>query len=129
MAKVKQSAGIKDILINQGADYRLQLRLCAGTTESHSPMDITGYTFACKIRETADSDTVIAEAECEIKDAKDGLMEIHFEDSITGKIETDGEKYSDTSKFVWDVYGTEPNGDTTRLLNGICYVSPGVSFD
>jgi hypothetical protein len=129
MAKVVQTAITKNILINQGADYRLQLKLCTGTVDSHSPIDITGYTFKCKIRETADSDDSVADASCSIIDAKNGIMEVFFDDSVTGKIETDGETYSDTSTFVYDVYSTPPDGDTTRLINGKCYVSPGVSFD
>lgn len=127
--KIKQTAAIKDILVNQGADYRLQLRLCTGTKENHTPIDITGYKFKCKIRETADSDEVLAEADCHIVDAKNGLMEIFFNDSVTGKIETDGQTYDATSKYVWDLYATEPEGDISRIMNGTCYVSPGVSFD
>jgi hypothetical protein len=129
MAKVKQTAVTKDILINQGADYRIQFRLCTGSKDNYSPVDISGYTFECKIRESADSDDVIAEATCSIIDAKNGLMEVFFDDSVTGAIATDGEKYDDTSEFVYDVYAIEPNGDTTRIANGNCYVSPGVSYD
>jgi len=51
MAKPKQTAVAKDILINQGADYRLQFRLCTGTASNYTPIDITGYTFECKIAE------------------------------------------------------------------------------
>lgn len=127
--KVKQTAATKDILVNQGADWRLQFRLCTGTKEEHTPINIDGYKFKCKIRESADSDEVLAEADCHIIDAKTGLMEVFFDDSVTGKIETDGGTYDDTSKFVWDVYAIEPEGDTTRIVNGTCYVSPGVSFD
>ena len=91
--KIKQTAATKDILVNQGADYRLQLRLCTGTKENHTPIDITGYVFKCKIRETADSDETLAEADAHIVDAENGLMEVFFDDSITGKIETDGQTY------------------------------------
>jgi hypothetical protein len=126
MAKIKQTAVTKDILINQGADFRIQLRLRSDET---TPVDITGYTFKSKIRETADSDEALAVADCHIIDAPNGLMEIFFDDSATGQIPTDGDTYSDTESYVWDVYGTAPGGDTIRILNGKCYVSPGVSYD
>lgn len=129
MPKVEQTAATKDILVNQGADYRIQFRLCTGTKEEYTPINIEGYTFKCKIRESADSDEVLAEADCYVVDAEQGLMEVFFDDSVTGLIETDGITYDDTSQYVWDVYVTAPKGDTIRITNGYCYVSPGVSFD
>ena len=129
MPKVTQTAVTKDILINQGADYRMQVRLCKGTKSEHTPIDITGYTFECKIRESADSDEVLGEAECHIVDAVTGLMEVFFDDSVTGQLPTEGTTYDETEQYVWDLYATAPEGDTTRILNGYCYVSPGVSYD
>ena len=126
---VKQTAAVKDILINQGDDFRLQLRLCTGTTASHTPVDITDYTFSSKIRSTTNSKCVLAKASCHIVNAEDGLMEVFFDDAQTGQIPTDGERYDETSEYSWDVYATEPGGDTYRIINGTCYVSPGVSFD
>ena len=71
----------------------------------------------------------MAEADCHIIDAKNGLMEVFFDDLVTGAITTDGVTYDDTEQYVWDLYATETDGDTTRLTNGYCYVSPGVSYD
>lgn len=129
MPKIKQTAVTKDILINQGADFRMQVRLCTGTKNKYVPIDITGYIFECKIRESADSDEVLGEAKCHIIDAEHGLMEIFFDDSVTGQLPTDGTTYDETEQYVWDLYATVPEGDTIRILNGYCYVSPGVSYD
>lgn len=126
---VQQTAATQDILINQGDDFRQQFRLCTGTSDSHTPVDITGYTFSSKIRSTTNSKCVLAKAQCTIIDAKDGVMEVFFSDSETGQIPTDGERYDETSEYSWDIYATEPDGDTYRIVNGSCYVSPGVSFD
>lgn len=127
--RVTQPAAVKDILLNQGADYRMQVRLLTGTKEESTPVDITGYTFSCKVRESADDDAVTAEAQCNIIDAPNGLMEIFFDDAVTGQIDVDGQTYDETTDFVWDLYATAPEGDTLRIMNGTCSVSPGVSFD
>lgn len=127
MAKVVQTAITKNILINQGADFRLQIRLCMGTKETYTPIDITGYTFACKIKEDASDIDSLATADCYIIDAPNGLMEIFFDNLITTNINTEGAKYDDLTQCVWDLYATAPAGDTLRIMNGTCYVSPGVS--
>ena len=127
MNKPIQTAAIKDILINQGADFRLQLRLCIGTSDAYSPIDISGYTFMCKIKEDASDIDTLAVADCNIIDAPHGLMEIFFDNLVTSAIDTDGVTYDDLKQCAWDLYATPPEGDTLRIMNGTCYVSPGVS--
>ena len=71
MAKFKSTVPIYDIIINQGDDYSLQMII---SDSNEVPIDITGYKFTCKVRETAESQEIIAEAECVIHDAQHGVL-------------------------------------------------------
>ena len=125
MAKFKSTVPIYDIIVNQGDDYSLQMII----SDSHEvPINITGYKFTCKVRETAESQEVILEAKCVIHDAKNGILNINFSSSDTGNIDTDGEYYEETNSYYYDVQQTNINGQKERIIQGKFIVSPGVSF-
>ena len=125
MAKFKSTVPIYDIIINQGDDYSLQMII---SDSNEVPIDITGYKFTCKVRETAESQEIITEAECVIHDAKNGILNINFSSSDTGNIDTDGEYYEETNSYYYDVQQTNINGQKERIIQGKFIVSPGVSF-
>lgn len=119
MARAKPLAVVKDITLNQGADFRFQITV--------KGVNITGYTFSCKVRPEATSPEVVAEAKVNLIDPENGIVEFHFEDDDTGDIPIEGTTYEDMEEFTYDVLMIDPDGEATRLLNGMCYVSPGVS--
>lgn len=125
MAKFKSTVPVYDITVNQGDDYSLQMIVNDG---KNAPIDITGYTFACKVRETAESQAVIAEAECVIADAPNGVLNINFSSEVTGNIDTDGDYYGETNSYYYDVQQTNVNGRKERIVQGKFIVSPGISF-
>lgn len=125
MAKFKSIVPVYDITVNQGDDYSLQMIV---SDSQNVPIDITGYTFACKVRETAESQEVIAEAECVISDATKGVLNINFSSNVTGNIDTDGEYYGETNSYYYDVQQTNKNGRKERIVQGKFIVSPGISF-
>lgn len=125
MAKFKSTVPVYDITVNQGDDYSLQMIV---SDSKNTPIDITGYTFACKVRETAESQEVIAEAECVIADAPNGVLNINFSSEVTGNIDTDGEYYGETNSYYYDVQQTNVNGRKERIVQGKFIVSPGISF-
>ena len=92
------------------------------------PIDITGYKFACKVRETAESQEIITEAECVIHDAQNGVLNINFSSNDTSNIDTDGEYYGETNSYYYDVQQTNTNGQKERIIQGKFIVSPGISF-
>lgn len=114
-----------DLTINQGDDFVFQIRLKYNDSDTH---DITGNTYRCRVRESAKSDKVVIDADCTIVDAEQGLLEIHFKDEDTRNIKTTGSNYSTTSKYTYDLVEYKPNGTVTRLLQGMFYVSPGISW-
>ena len=125
MAKFKSTVPVYDITINQGDDYSLQMVV---SDSKNAPIDITGYTFACKVRETAENQEVIAEAECVIADAPKGVLNINFSSEVTGNIDTDGDYYGETNSYYYDVQQTNVNGRKERIVQGKFIVSPGISF-
>ena len=125
MAKFKSTVPVYDIIVNQGDDYSLQMII---SDSNEVPIDITGYKFACKVRETAESQETLAEAECEIYNAKNGVVNINFSSESTGNIDTDGEYYEETNSYYYDVQQTNTKGQKERIIQGKFIVSPGVSF-
>lgn len=125
MAKFKSTVPVYDITVNQGDDYSLQMIV---SDSKNMPIDITDYKFACKVRETAESQEVIAEAECAIADAQKGVLNINFSSDVTGNIDTDGEYYGETNSYYYDVQQTNVNGRKERIVQGKFIVSPGISF-
>lgn len=125
MAKFKSTVPVYDITVNQGDDFSLQMVI----SDAHNaPIDITGYKFTCKVRETAENDNVIAEAECIIKDATQGILDVNFSSDVTSKIDTYGEYYGETSSYYYDIQQTNTNGRKERIVQGKFIVSPGISF-
>ena len=125
MAKFKSTVPVYDITVNQGDDYSLQMIV---SDSKNAPIDITGYKFTCKVRETAENDNIIAEAECVIKDATQGVLDVNFSSDVTSKIDTDGEYYGETNSYYYDVQQTNTNGRKERIVQGKFIVSPGISF-
>lgn len=125
MPKFKSTVPVYDITVNQGDDYSLQMVVSDGQNQ---PIDITGYKFTCKVRETAENDNVIAEADCIIKDATQGVLDVSFSSDVTGKIDTDGDYYGETSSYYYDIQQTNTNGRKERIVQGKFIVSPGISF-
>lgn len=125
MAKFKSTVPVYDIIVNQGDDYSLQMII---SNNDDVPIDITGYQFTCKVRETAESQEIILEAECVIHDALNGILNINFSSNDTSNIDTDGEYYGETNSYYYDVQQINTNGQKERIIQGKFIVSPGISF-
>ena len=125
MAKFKSTVPVYDIIVNQGDDYSLQMII---SNNDDVPIDITGYQFTCKVRETAESQEIILEAECVIHDAPNGVLNINFSSNDTSNIDTDGEYYGEPNSYYYDVQQTNTNGQKERIIQGKFIVSPGISF-
>ena len=127
MAKVTQDTPVKNIIINQGEDYRFQMKLFSGTDTNKVPMDITGYVFTCKVREEAGSDTAVLTADCSILDPIEGTLDVHFKAGDSDSVSLTGTYYGDLTQFVYDVFMKDLSGSEKRILCGYAYISPSVS--
>lgn len=128
MPKVTQTTPTHNLVIPQGEDYRFQIKLYTGeTAEDKEPKNITGHQFTCKVREEAPDDAVILTADCHIVDPLNGIVEIHFEADDSDILELDGTYYGELTKYTYDVFEIDAEGDEKRILCGYLYVSPSVS--
>jgi hypothetical protein len=108
-------AAIQNFTIEQGTTF---------TTGITYPTDISLNTFACQVKAKASGEPV-ATATCTIV----GLYDIHIEltDEQTWLIPAYGKTYKELTEYTYDVTMSTPDGITSRLLNGIISVSPGVT--
>jgi hypothetical protein len=83
-----------------------------------SAIDITGFTFAGQIRERYQSDAVV-EFTVSIEHATGGKIKVQLTDTQTTAIAAGDYRY--------DIVSTNTSGIKTRLLQGQCEVSPGVT--
>lgn len=124
-SKGKPLSAVYDFNMNQGDDYRLQVQL---KYDDDTPMNISGYEFKCRVRESAEDDNFIVEAEPNIISETEGIVEFHFRDEDTSQIDTTGNDYSELNKYTYDILMKNPDGEVLRVLNGYVFVSPGVSW-
>lgn len=125
MSKSKLFTTVRDFTINQGDDFRFQIVV---KTSDDKPINITGYEFKCRVRKSAEDEEVVISAKTSIVDGAKGIVEFHFKDEDTSQIDTDGDTYAETNEYTYDVLMRTPDGEVTRLLNGMFYVSPGISW-
>lgn len=125
MARKKPQAATYDIIIIQGDDFIFQIQLKDG---QDNPIDITGCSYECKVRETAEEENVILSSQYRLVEPTKGLLEVHFKNEDTAKVDTDGDTYEDVSEYTYDVIQTSEEGQRTRVLQGMFYVSPGISY-
>lgn len=125
MAKRKLSPPTHELVVNQGDDFSFQLVIKDAQKE---PVDITGFSYVCKVRENAESEIVLAEAECTTPEPEHGLVEVSFSHEVTSQIDTDGSYYGELASYYYDVVQINANGKHERILQGPFLVSPGISY-
>ena len=124
-SKGKPQSATHNFTINQGDDFNFQIQVC---TDDNTPIDISDYEFVCRVRETAEEEQIILEADYHIVQPELGIVEFHFKDEDTSKIDTDGLDYSELNRYTYDVIQKDRQGNITSLLNGYLFVSPGISW-
>ena len=87
--------------------------------ENNSAMDLTGYSFASKMRSTHDSSTVVGTFTCTISSGTGGIITVSMPSSTTAAIEE--------AMYVYDLEITSGAGIVTRLLQGQITVNPEVT--
>ena len=127
MSAPTQTAAVKDILINQGADFDIQLTITQTSGTTTVPVNITGYTFTAKVKETANDTDALATFTQEDVDYVNGIVRLHLDGADTANITTDGDNYAKDSHYYWDVLMAPAGKNPQRILNGSAYVSPGIS--
>lgn len=118
------AAGTYDITIEQGTTFALYLTI---KNSDGSPKDLTGYTIAGKIRQSALSASVVQTFTCAVTDASAGQVTVSLTAVQTAALPTSGGAYDELTTYVYDIETTSGSSVVERLLQGRVFVSPEVT--
>lgn len=125
------AAGILDILIEQGANFKRTLKFTDNATPTPNPIDLTGFTYEAKLRKTIDATTSICSFTCTVlnQGTNPGEMTIELSNTQTSAIPMKAQKVQQRTlePFAYDLEVTYPSGFKERVLQGIANVSPEVT--
>jgi hypothetical protein len=109
------AAGIYDIVIDQGADFSIQLDLA----NDGSAVDLTGYSARAQLRSTPTSDTIAASFTINFTDRANGQLKMEMPNATTAGLSS--------GKYYYDLESVSGGGVVTRLLQGVARVTPNVT--
>jgi len=109
------SAERTDLYCEQGATFSRLITL---------PFSITGYTLRGQIRTEAHK-TLVETFTCTA--ASVSSFTIALTAAETAVIPTTGRRFSDVTRYVYDVEVLAPGGAVTRVIYGYFIVSPGIT--
>jgi len=118
------AAGLLDLVIEQGATFGMTITV---KDANGTPVNITGYTFRGKIKESAQDASAVEEFTCTITDAVNGVFTVGLTAAETAELTATGDTYDEYSGYVYDVEMVDAATLVTRLLNGAVSVSPEVT--
>ena len=108
-------ASISNLFVDQGSSYSNIITVAA---TSGSALDLTGYTVASQMRKSYQSSTAFAFT-ASVYDALNGKVRLQLTSTQSGAI-TPG-------RYLYDVEITDPNGNKTRVIEGIVTVTPEIT--
>jgi hypothetical protein len=98
------SAGIYDIVIEQGGDYALQFVV----KDDGVPRDLTGYSARAMMRQKYSDVSPVATFTCSLPDAANGVVKAELHNSVTkdltpGRYKWDIELYTSGDSVVFPI--------------------------
>ena len=109
-------AHYEEISIDQGADVAIQLHLA---DQDGSVKDLTGYSFAAKLKRTYNSDSSDTTSFAISLQQADGIATLALTNTQTDALKA--------GRYVYDLLITDSSGNKTRVVEGIATVNPSVS--
>ena len=110
------AAGKYDIVIDQGADFALEIALA----EDGSAINLSNHTASAQLRPTPTSNTLTATFTCSITNAALGKLTMNLGYALTANIAA-GKYYYDL-----ELHNTSANS-ITRVIEGVARVTPNVT--
>lgn len=110
------AAGNYDIVIDQGADFSLQIAIAQDGTA----INLSNHTASAQLRPTPSSDTLTATFTCSITDAANGVLKMSLGYATTANISS-GKYYYDL-----ELYNSSSN-TMARLIQGVARVTQNVT--
>lgn len=118
-------AAVYTIRIKQGETFNQTFRWMQ--SDGETPVNLTGYTGRCQIRNGAFNQGVIKNVPVTVLDAVNGRFALNLTATETSSIPTTGADYRNLERYPYDVEFTALNGTVYRVLNGIVEISPEVT--
>lgn len=121
-----------DIIVAQGADNAYAFRYSTRTSDTTTPVDLTGWTARAQLRRTWGGDVWLTLTDTDgITLTLDGWITVAIAHSVTedpawdsrSKV-VDGEPLA---RGVWDLELVDPDGGVLRFVQGLVTVSPDVT--
>lgn len=103
-----------NIVIDQGADFQALIDI---EQPDGTPFDLTDHTVAAQMRKTYASQTAY-DFLCS-HNGVIGQITLKMDKSVTNEL--------DPGRYLYDVEITAPNNTTTRAIEGIVTVTPGIT--
>lgn len=111
------AVGYVELFIDQGATFNDIIYLTDDTTNAN--LNIAGYSAVSQIRKSYYQQNASANIVCAITDAQNGEISLFVSKANTANLKP--------GRYVFDVMLTNPSNITTRILEGIVTVTPGVT--
>lgn len=112
--------------ILQGSDWYIEMTLVDRVAGVDTPINLTGYTGTCQIRESATSEIAVAEPTITILDGPGGTFSISLSETETATIETTGQTFKNVTRYQYEVQLNDGQGGVYRALQGYVEVSPSI---
>ena len=109
------TAGIYDIVIDQGADFSIQLDLA----NDGSAVDLTGFSARAQLRATPTTSELAASFTINFTDRANGQLKMEMPNATTAGLSP--------GKYYYDLESVSGGGVVTRLLQGVARVTPNVT--
>ncbi len=109
------AAGIYDIVIDQGADFAVQLDLANNGTA----VNLTNFTGRAQLRSTPTSSELAATFTITFTDRTNGTLKLEMSNSTTAGLPA--------GKYFYDLELISGAGVVTRTLQGVARVTPNVT--
>lgn len=118
-------AGECDFYIEQGVDWS---RMLTFYNKDGSRSNLSGDSFAMQIKETAQTQSVIAAPIITVlTPPSQGQILLSFTAAQTSAIPAHGQDWSKLAKYTYTLIRIRSDGRKARLLNGTIYISPEVT--
>ena len=109
-------AAYQNIFLNQGETYTNQITLDDSNSVGYN---LYSFSVASQAKKSYYSANVILNFNATIYDAANGIIQLSANSATTANLPS--------GKLVYDVTLTDANQNVTRVLEGVIYVSPGVT--
>lgn len=110
-------AGYVELYIDQGTTYNSTINLTDDTTNAY--VNVAGYSVSSELRRSYTSQNASGSFVCAVTDAANGEITFFMSKANTAALKP--------GRYFFDVITTDNSNTTSRILEGVVYVTPRVT--